>query len=211
MNKEIQMAKEDEANVGSALADISKKVKTFEQKLGGIEIKSDEDMAAASDFMAAVKVKLTETEALRTAFVKPLNDQVKFINAKFKEQTDPLNSILSRVRRAIGDFISEKERKAKAEEARLQKIRDAADAKRRAQNKPTIAAPLAVQEVQTHIRTAKSAVSVSKVWKFEILDEALIPREYLVVDSSSIRVAMNKGVRNIPGVRFYQDNQVASR
>jgi hypothetical protein len=50
-----------------------------------------------------------------------------------------------------------------------------------------------------------------KVWKFDVLDDELVPRDYLVVDESLIRKAMAAGVREIPGVRIYQDEQVTIR
>jgi colicin import membrane protein len=56
-------------------------------------------------------------------------------------------------------------------------------------------------------------VSKREVWKFEITDPALVPREYLVIDESKIRgvVQALKGATTIPGVRAYPDSQIAAR
>lgn len=43
-------------------------------------------------------------------------------------------------------------------------------------------------------------VSKSQIWKYEIEDASLIPREYLCVDEKKIKSAINSGIRRIPGL-----------
>ena len=43
------------------------------------------------------------------------------------------------------------------------------------------------------------------------LDAALVPREYLIVDEKQIRQAVRDGVREIPGVRIEQVDELAVR
>jgi len=45
----------------------------------------------------------------------------------------------------------------------------------------------------------------AKVWCFEITDEASVPPAYKVIDDSKIRRAIGAGVREIPGVRIFED------
>jgi len=49
------------------------------------------------------------------------------------------------------------------------------------------------------------------VWKFEVQDPAQVPRAYLAVDEKAIRTAVGAGVRDIPGVRIFQEEQIAGR
>lgn len=51
----------------------------------------------------------------------------------------------------------------------------------------------------------------SKFWNFEIIDAELVPRNYLVIDSSLIRGAIRDGVRKIPGVRIFEDRRISIR
>ena len=48
-------------------------------------------------------------------------------------------------------------------------------------------------------------------WVFEIMDESLIPRQYLMVNESAIRSVVNglQSGAKIPGVRVYQDDPTA--
>lgn len=50
-----------------------------------------------------------------------------------------------------------------------------------------------------------------KVWTHDIEDESKIPREYMTVDVKRIRDAVRAGLREIPGVRIFQDIQTSFR
>jgi len=63
-------------------------------------------------------------------------------------------------------------------------------------------------------QTAKpKGVGTRKVWKFEVEDPNLVPREYLVVDEKKIRGVVNALHENakIPGVRVYEDTSISVR
>jgi hypothetical protein len=63
--------------------------------------------------------------------------------------------------------------------------------------------------VPTMTKASLGSATVKKVWAFEITAPADVPREYLTVDEKKIREAVRAGVREIPGVRIYQDDQLA--
>lgn len=56
-------------------------------------------------------------------------------------------------------------------------------------------------------------VSTRKVWKFEIIDQGKIPREYLVPNTTAIGgvVRALKNNTNIPGIRVYAEDVVSAR
>jgi hypothetical protein len=43
------------------------------------------------------------------------------------------------------------------------------------------------------------------VWRFEVTDESLVPREFMMTNDFAIRKAVNEGTREIAGVRIYED------
>jgi hypothetical protein len=78
------------------------------------------------------------------------------------------------------------------------------------------AAPAPLREVAPApvANTTKATLGAAvgrMVWRFEVTDEFLVPRGYLVVDEPTIRRAINRGVRDIPGVRIFQEEQIAGR
>lgn len=72
-------------------------------------------------------------------------------------------------------------------------------------------------QLDKDIKSESKAIESNKVsgartvWKFEVTDANLVPREFLIVDETKIRKAMNAGLRELPGVRFYEDTQIALR
>lgn len=57
-----------------------------------------------------------------------------------------------------------------------------------------------------------AGVATREVWKFQVENPALVPREYCVVDEAKIRkvVAALKGDTTIPGVRVYAEKSIAA-
>lgn len=52
---------------------------------------------------------------------------------------------------------------------------------------------------------------IRKVWTFEVTDEDQLPRKFLMADEQHIRKAVAEGIRDIPGVRIWEDERMASR
>lgn len=47
----------------------------------------------------------------------------------------------------------------------------------------------------------------SKRWTFEVENLADVPRHYMTIDETAIREAIKSGIRDIPGLRIYQDEK----
>jgi hypothetical protein len=73
---------------------------------------------------------------------------------------------------------------------------------------PRVDLPTA-KETPAMIRTEGGAKSTTaKVWTFKVMNEAEIPREYLVLDEKKVRDAIRVGTRNIAGLEIYQADQL---
>lgn len=57
-------------------------------------------------------------------------------------------------------------------------------------------------------RTPDAKATFVKVWKHRVLDANLVPREYLVVDDAKISRVVKAGMRTIPGIEIYEEEQV---
>jgi hypothetical protein len=110
-------------------------------------------------------------------------------------------------------------RKAEQQVAALEEEKDMVDAFGDAEQ---------VKEVETKINSAVATTNMeapryatvsapvpmkgtTKRWVFEVQDATKVPREYLIVNEPSIRQAINGGIREIPGVRIYQDESISLR
>jgi len=104
----------------------------------------------------------------------------------------------------------EAERKAQEEVRKLQ-------AKLDAQAKKTGVAPIQVQApVMVPQKTVSrsdngSAAHIRRVWKAEIVDVQAVPREFCSPDMRLINEAVKAGIREVPGLRIFEDIQTILR
>lgn len=102
--------------------------------------------------------------------------------------------------------------RAREEERRLAEAERLAEQGRAAEADAVLEAPVTTPPVVMPPAAPKVAgVSTRHVWKFEIVDENLIPRQYMMVNQVAIRAAVRSmgKAANIPGVRVYQDDVMA--
>jgi len=190
---------------------------SIEVQAQSFTIANDTDMVNATNLLSVIAKTKKELEEQRKFLVKPLNDHVKSINDRFKAYTLPLDRADTILRKKVLEYRQEQERKRREEEERLRKLAEKEQARleKKAEKKgepapppiivPTLDGP--AKTVQADLGTA----SVKQVWTYEIVDENQIPREYLMVDEKKIAAVVKAGVRNIPGVRIYQADQLAIR
>lgn len=190
------------------------------------EITTEEQVTQATDLLGQIKARVDRTEELRLFFTKPLNDQLRKINARFKEQSQPLSECYEYVRKAIGSFRLKQQQAARAaEEKRLREQREE-EARQRAAApkvapapapKPVVAPP---PPPPTMAKTESGAKSVTKfVWRHEILDVGALPpnvqREILDLAAEKgladqvIRRHVAAGVREMTGARIFEEADVA--
>lgn len=113
-------------------------------------------------------------------------------------------SMVDRLVNLINEKIAEKNKAAEA-------VADADEFFGEEVEVPVVAQVTAAPVTHVPAFGANKVKGVTKRWTFEVTDPALVPREYLVVDEAKIRTAMNAGVREVAGVRFYQSESLTSR
>ena len=202
-----------------------------EKEVKEIQSQANKIVAAAQALAAADEAGMGEATALlgwiarakkqveekRKFFVKPLNDQVKKINAMFKEYAAPLEQSDNLLRGKILTYRREQDRIRREEEERLRKLQEKEQKrleklaeKNGAPPPPPMPTPI-IQEQAKTVHSDFGTVSAKKVWDFDVEDESKVPREFLMVNEKAIRAAVKAGVRNIPGVKIYQREELAVR
>jgi len=117
------MAKTNEG-MAEKLAIIQKDTTNLVDMVKSLKIKTTEDMTQATDVLVKIVARKKRVEELRQFFVKPLNDQVKLINAEFKKAGLPLMDMEADIKKKIVEY-----RKIEAE--KLEAERKKAEEKRR--------------------------------------------------------------------------------
>lgn len=213
MTTENQLIPSDEVNK------LTTETNSVVESAKSLVIADSSGLQYATDVLGWVAKAKKNLEERRKFFTKPLNDQVKRINDLFKDLGAPLETADSILRGKVLTYRQEQEKIRRAEEERLRKLQQ--EEQRRIEAEaiekgevavftPPPPAPVIQQQAKT-VSGDYGAVSAKLVWDFDIVDEAQIPREFLLVNDKAIRAAVKAGVRNIPGVKVYQKEELAVR
>lgn len=190
-----------------------------------VVIMTRNDLSHATDLVKIIKTRSKEIEDERVRLVKPFNEGVKAINARFKSILAPLEDAESAVKNKMLSFQREEERRALEEAARIEKARRQAEEKARKEAEeiaegagadialsahlppaPPIEIVAPVHRPTTYGQTG-AVSTVKKVWAFEVLDikalAASRPDLVLAHDVEINREIRGKG-GDIPGLRIYE-------
>mgnify|MGYP000168031833 CR=1 FL=1 len=168
----------------------------------------------------AKNAKKIETliEDKRKEITKPLLDEKKQIDDFAKSITADLNAAVKDLRAQILKYEQEQERARQEELRRLEAERCAREEELSRQMAeahridPVVVQKFQELKSQQAVAVAESPKnSITKVWTFEIIDDNLIPREFLMPDEIKIKAAVRAGFREIPGVLIYQKDQLVIR
>jgi len=187
------------------LVEIEESTNSIVLQVESQQIMSQTDVDNANIILKAISKQMSIIETKRKTFTQPLNQSLREINSTFKELTEPLEKAKGILSRKVMNWRNkeqeririEQERIAKEEERR-RKIQEAHKEKGHEVSEPVVMTkPKPLKETDS--------TCTHKVWKFEIIDAAKVPWGYRVISENRIREAVRDGVRDIPGVRIYQE------
>lgn len=216
---------EDESQLATSAMVTSENAKT-------LLVRNAEENAEACDFLQEIAAAIKGVEE----FFRPMKDAAykahKAITSRETEILSKLKEAKAHLSRQVGAWTAKQAEEHQAEQRRIQdKIDEEARQNALAANAKAMEladageTALAVEVLQK----AKSAatpptislpvppkpkgITSTKVWKFRVVDAALVPREYLVVDEKAIGQVVRalKAQTHIPGVEVYSEDIVAVR
>jgi hypothetical protein len=203
-------------------------------KATAIIVCDQDSLDAANRFMHDIDALIAKISKTYDPRIKQAHQLHKDLLADKSQFVFPLESAKRLVSRKASDFIYEQERiRREVERKRLEaeeKARAIADkavekADKLESNGKDKAAALIVNEAHEKVneileaapevpdKLDTSGLAIQENWKFSIVDEALIPREWLVPDEKKIGriVRACKEQTDIPGIRVYCEKGVATR
>ncbi len=184
-------------------------------------------LGVAADFLLEIKRR----RKMWAEWNKPAKQKLDALKRELLDREQEIDEPMMRaeneiLKPAISRFSVEQESKRKEEEDKLRakqqkriddaKIKEAERLEKAGQNDlamETIKRPDIVPPVIVPRAEAPSGISFREIWKFEIVDANLVPREYLVIDDKKIAGVARalKGETRIPGIRVYSEKMVAGR
>lgn len=192
-------------------------------------VADSDDYEMACSFLQLIATRKKQIGEAFDPIVSKAHETHKEAVAQRKRLLDPLETAEQNVKGKVSTFRLEEERQRRAEEFRLaeeeKKKREiealeqaahleAAGDKEMAEMviQQAAEAPAPVVVLQTAVPKGMG-VSAQKNWKFRIVNEALIPREYLSPDEKKIGavVRSQKNLAKIPGIEIYSEESVRVR
>jgi hypothetical protein len=181
------------------------------------------DRKQALEVLRAVKARVATIKASFEENVKTAHAAWKAAVAHRDSFLDPLAKIEAGIRAAAMRYDTEQERIRQAEQARLQAIADE-QARKERERLEREAAKLKTPELR-EARLEQAAMvtapivnvpapekvegeSSATVTKWELVNEAELPREYLTPDTSKIGKMVRAGITAIPGVRIWKEKSL---
>ena len=157
-------------------------------QLVGFVVNDQETVDSVGALLLQVKAKLAELEKGRMRIVRPLLDAKIAVDGLFRPATSAAKKIEGMLKGALGAYND------RQQAAQVQALA-AGDH----------AAALAVEQP-----TMPAGVSTVTVWRWRVINAALVPDAYKVIDSAKVQTRVNqmKGACDIPGVEAFPETGV---
>lgn len=180
-------------------------------------VETAQDMEAASGMREAIKSRSQAIMGLLDPFIKQAHALHKSYTSRRSQIIAPLEEAQKILDRKMVAW-QESEDKRIAEKQRIRDEEEKLRAAEKAESDGNDALAEAIIDGQLPVtappveKTKTSGVSFAQVWTYEIEDESLIPREYLIPDIKAIGAVARaqKDRCRIPGVRVFAQKSVKS-
>lgn len=171
-----------------------------------IVILSQEDYTHYGDVMKLCKNKIKEVDEERKNYTNPLEKSKKLLIAKAKEIIEPIEKYVEKISGVMSVWYMAEEKRRQDEQKRLE-----AEAIKNAKPEETDVIVPVVESVKT-VRGDVSTSTAIKYNDFELVNIDEVPREYLMLDESKVKEAINKsGINSISGIKIIKKIRFNSR
>ncbi len=197
-----------------------KEITKWEGEAKVLEVRDDESRGQAAMLGGAAAQLIKKLDAERKRILEPYAAFTKSLNAFVAGFTDRLQAISTTTKGKERRFVEIQEMARREAEKKAQEAADKLQAKINKDAAKKGIEPIQVQapiipSAPTKIRTDSGTISYSvKTWKAELVNPdnpADVPREYCSPDMKKINQAVKEGVREITGVKIWEDEDIRYR
>ena len=181
----------------------------------GRVVKTIEDNKSASDDLSSISKLKKLMLAKKREYLDPLKEQAEAIQETYSTLMDPILAADRITREKMLAFDAEQRRIRAEREEINRKRQEAAEAEMRLTGELSESVNLVevTAEPAKSVYTDMGSSSTVDHWTYEIVDEALLPRWALLVDTAMLSAIAKKHHDNRPvtGVRFFCKKIIANR
>ena len=217
------------------MADLAIDTKQIEARTGGavaqaesLTVATDQHLEEGAGFLKGLKAIRKEIASTFDPIARKLHEAHKEVVAQKKRHSEPVEQAERIVKKKIGGYLADKERRRREEEAEIQEVARKQQEERRQEealalekagkNKeaealveaPVVAPAIVIPQTTTKV---EGISKLRKIWRFRVMDASLVPNDYKVVDEVKLGqvVRATKGTLEIPGVEIYSEDTVSAR
>ena len=181
----------------------------------GRVIKTLDDNKSANDDLSIITKLKKAMDGKRKEYLEPLKVQTEAIRDTYNFLMAPVLEADKITREKMLAYDAE-QRRIRAEEEEINRKRmEAAEQEMKLKGELSESVNLVkvTQEPAKSVSTEMGTTGMVDHWKYEVVDFALLPDEYKVVDGSLLTAVAKKhhDQKPIPGVRFYNEPFIAVR
>ncbi len=188
------------------LVPIKAQISKIENQAQSITIQTVDDQKSAIDLVSKLKDIGSDIKAKKESVTKPLNEALKNIREIFSPLETQFANAEAIIKTKLLDYKRRKDAEVRVEEAKIAKKVESGYMRLDTAEKKLEQ----VERVENKTRGNIGEVQVHKVPKVRIVDENLVPRQYLELNMVAIRRDALGG-KTIPGVEVYYEEVIAAR
>lgn len=195
------MATKKTSTPETGLSVVKRQTTIATQQATDLVVKTEEDYAVASDLLGKIKKVQKLVKQEKDKVLGPLLEAERAERGRWKPVEEDAANAESIIKNKMVTFVNQKEAQRQKEEAKIQEKLET--------GKISMDKAATQMEKVTQAPSQVGASTVRKVRNVYVVDEALIPRQYLQVDMVKVRKDALAGV-TIPGVEVREENSIAS-
>lgn len=165
-------------------------------------ITSPEEHASTVEYIRTAKKRWAELDSEESAATAPMLQAVATVRSWFAGPKAAWSRLEALLKAEVSKYV-------KAEADKQQASLAAAVALVQQPAAPVEQVQAALAAISQPTKVAGS--STRKIWKCEVTNPDLVPRQYCVPHIPTLNAAVKSGVRTIPGCRIYEDISVTVR
>lgn len=181
-------------------------VSKLEKRAGAVAINSPENYKEAIDLVTQLKDAGSRIKNKKESITKPLNEALRNTRELFKPIEEQFYNAEKTIKMKLLVYKTEINKKAEEKEAKIAERVDKGTLKLETAERK-------IEEVERVDQSTKGnfgdGIQIRKIKKVRIINEAVIPREYLIPDMVKIRRDALGG-KTIEGIEIYEEESVAA-
>ncbi len=194
MTQDVQKEADQQRNEASQMLAVAR----------DFSIQTRDDLAIVAEMLADIKGRAKRLEERKKEITGPLNAALKSARDLFRPAEEAFAQIEAAAKGKIAAFTADEERRNREALAAAAAAHACGDAR-------------GTQEALAQVATTKNVAGLStyQKWDYEVVNEALLPREFLTANLTLIKEHASHSTKGdptpIPGVRFFPRVVVTSR